>query len=216
MSITKLPVNYIDGVVDGTRKYEMVENQDHTYSFTDVSQFIRAELLVSADEINNVNETINDVIDLAEGNKDRIDDLVDEIGDILANEVDVPRAIHADTADTATNTPTATNADHATQAGTATYATSATSATSAVSVPVISSEFVLINNVQLSFTNNQCRIYDERITANSLVNMYFNNNTSKTNAKDADITLTPQTGSLLITAVKNPSAITVSIKVKVA
>lgn len=215
MSITKLPVNYQDGVIDGTRKYVMAENQDHTFSFTDVSDFIREELLISAEEFNNVNETINELVDLAEENNARIDDLIDDIGDILAGEVSVPRATHAETAGTAPNASSATSADHATRAGTATYATSATSANSAVSVPIIASEFILYNNVQLTFINKQCVISDNRITVNSLANMYFADTTSKANAKNADLTIIPQAGRLLITAVKNPSPITVSIKVKV-
>lgn len=215
MSITKLPINYIDGVVDGTRKYIKIENQDNTVSFRDVSEFIREELLVSADEFNNVNETINELIDLSEENKDKIDDLIDGVGDILANEVDVPRARQALNADSALNATTADEADHATTAGTATNATSATSANTAISVSTVADEFILYNNTQLSFINNQCVISDERITADSLANMYFSDATSKTNAKNADLTLISRAGSLLITAVKNPSVITVSIKVKV-
>ena len=215
MSITKLPVNYMDGVVKGTRKYRMTHNQDSTVSFVDVSEFIRPELTLKADDFNDTNDVINQLIDIEEDNAEIIDGLEDDVDDIVSGDTDVPYVRNATTADHATSAGTATSATHANSATTATYATRANSATSAVSVPIVANEFILANRVALSFTNKQCILTDERITVNSVANIYFADATSKANAKTADLTLTPRNGSLLITAVSNPSPITASIKVKV-
>lgn len=235
MSITKLPTNYIDGVLDGKRKYVMTTNQDNTVSFEDVSSYIRAELNVSADELNNINDTINDLIDLSEDNASRIEDVADDLDDIVSGDLQVGRVTTADyadsvqtansattadtadyatTADSATNVTNATNATNAVNATNASEAENASSADSATTVNSVDNDFV-ISRQTLNFQNNVCTLYDSRITANSIAVVYFTEETAEV-AKNADISVSVDTIRVVLTAKNTPTgSIVASIKIRV-
>lgn len=149
----------------------------------------------------------------------------------------------ATTATTATRANTATSADNATRATTATRALTADSATSATTADRLTtartingvsfdgsaditiydstkvsndSDFILVNQSDLTFTDNQCRLNDSRITANSLADVYFTTDTRST-ALNADITAETYAGYVLLTATNTPTGtITATIHIRVA
>lgn len=215
MSITKLRANYTDGIVRGKRKYTITVISGNTVTINDVSEFIKPELNVTASEFNNVNVTVNTLIDLAESNDTRIEDVSADVTDLLDGETEASNASTALTASHASNATRTTLADSANSAQRAINALSVASATTATTASSVANEFILLNKAPLIFVNKQCLMSDARITANSLANLYYSDSTSKANAKDADLTIIPQNGSILITAVKNPNTIRASIKVKV-
>lgn len=70
MAITKLPTNYQDDIIDTSvtdkRKYNFIENSDGTKSLEDVTAYTQIGSDYGATEINAQNQTINELIDLAE------------------------------------------------------------------------------------------------------------------------------------------------------
>ena len=190
MAIAKLPTNYVDEVVSGTRKYTMTENQDNTVSFTDVSTYTTEGSGYGATDINATNGTVNDVIDLAEDNASDIVSIEADIAGIKNGSIVVGSATAADTATNAT---------------TATRATSAGSA---------NDDFILINKQTLTFTNNVCTLSDARITADSLADVYFTAETISA-AQKAVIAVETAAGSVTLTAGRTPdSTISATIRIK--
>lgn len=55
-----LRTNYKDDVFSGSRKYTMVQNQDQTVSFIDVTEYTQVGDSYGAAEINEQNEVINE------------------------------------------------------------------------------------------------------------------------------------------------------------
>ena len=58
-----LSTNYVDAVWSGQRKYQMVQNQDSTVSFTDVTEYSVEGSYFGANDINNTNEQVNGLSD---------------------------------------------------------------------------------------------------------------------------------------------------------
>ncbi len=76
-------------------------------------------------------------------------------------------------------------------------------------------DFILINQQPLSFTNNTCIIPNNRITVNSLADVYFTSDTIET-AENADITVETFDGSVKLTAKNLPTGeIKATIRIRV-
>ena len=215
MSITKLPTNYVDEVVSGTRKYRMIENLDDTVSFEDESTYTVEGSGYGATDLNGTNGTVNQVIDLAEGNDGRISTLETTLGNIMDGTTAVPSATNASSATSATSATHATNADNATTADSATTATTAGTANTASTAQSVDNDFILISNQALTFTNNVCTLSDARITANSLADVYFTSDCIN-NAQKAVISVETTAGAVTITAGRTPtSTLTASVRIRV-
>lgn len=194
--MTKLKADYQDTIVNGKRKYIRTVNQDSTVSFENVTDYIRAEFEVNASILNATNRTVNDVITQEENTEDQdeennttLDNMVSgsQIVGKANTSTNATNASNADTADTADSVERADYAESVTTATTATYANSVTSATRADSATIATratsattaqsanNDFILVNKQALSFTNRTCTIYDNRITANSIADIYYEN-----------------------------------------
>lgn len=76
-------------------------------------------------------------------------------------------------------------------------------------------DFILTNQQELEFTNSVATISDERITANSLADVYFTSDTIDI-AEDADISVETIDGSVVLTASTEPTgAIKATIRIRV-
>ena len=76
-------------------------------------------------------------------------------------------------------------------------------------------DFILVNQQELTFTNNVATISDERITANSLADVYFTSDTIDI-AEDADISVETNTGNVVLTAATEPTGtIKATIRIRV-
>lgn len=215
MAIQHLATDYVDEVVSGNRKYRMIENQDDTVSFEDESTYTVEGSGYGATDINATNGTVNQVIDLAENDTGRIETLETTTSNIMNGTTSVPSATSATTATSATNADHATNADNATTADSATSATSAGTATTASSAQTVDNDFILISNQALTFVNNVCTLSDERITANSLADVYFTASCIN-EAQKSVITVETSTGTVTLTAGRTPaSPLTASIRIRV-
>ena len=215
MSITKLPTDYVDEVVSGTRKYTMIENEDETVSFEDQSTYTTEGSGYGATDINATNGTVNQVIDIAEMNQGKISTLETTVANILNGTTTVPSATNATNATSATTADTATNATSATSADTATSATTAGTANTASTAQSVDNDFILCTNQNLTFTNGVCTLSDSRITANSLADVYFTNSCIN-EAQKSVITAETSTGVLTLTAGRTPSStLTATIRIRI-
>lgn len=147
MAITKLPVNFKDDVIDTTvsdkRRYNIIDNTDGTKSLEDVTVYMQIGSNFGAEQINQINGKVNELID------------------------------------------------------------------------AIPNEFLLINQAVINFTNNIAYISDDRITANSLADVYFTADTILA-AEKAVISVNTYTGRVELTAERQPdSEIKASIYIKV-
>lgn len=60
MAWESLRTNYMDAVFNGLRKYQIIENQDGTYSLVDVTSYeIKEEAFIGAKDINAMNTAMN-------------------------------------------------------------------------------------------------------------------------------------------------------------
>lgn len=76
-------------------------------------------------------------------------------------------------------------------------------------------EFILCNKQNLTFTNNVCTLYDARITADSLADVYFTSGCSEA-ARKACIAVESTSGTLTLTAGRTPeSVLAATIKIRV-
>ena len=202
MAIEKLPVDYVQDVIDTTvtekRRYQMITNTDGTISLDDVTTYVMKGSEFGMDDVNKTNGAVNEVIDAVEG--------------IESGAIVVGKASSATNAESATN---ATNAENATNATNATNAKHANTADSATSADSISNDFILANQAELTFTNNICIISDERITADSLADVYFTGDTISV-AEKASITVDTYAGKVELTAGRTPEGtIKASIHIRV-
>ena len=201
MSITKLPTNYVDDVLDISvnehRKYKITETEESdVYTFEDKTEYIQTGTDFDASKVNLINETVNDVIDLAEGDSETLADIMD-------GNTAVPKANHANTATSATTANTATTA---TTAGTAETATTANS---------VANDFILANKQTLVFQNNICTISDARITVNSVADVFFTSATIA-EARRVGISVNTLDGNLTLSAGITPeSSLVATIRVRV-
>lgn len=76
-----------------------------------------------------------------------------------------------------------------------------------------SNDFILCTNQTLSFVNKVCTISDERITANSIADVYFSRATLES-AKKAIITADTSSGLLTLTAGRTPSTLVATIRIR--
>jgi len=66
-----LPVDYTDAVWSGLKKYTMIENQDGTVSFQDVTQYSNKEKsFFGAHDANRMNEALNTLMSMVESGTD--------------------------------------------------------------------------------------------------------------------------------------------------
>ena len=242
MAITHLSTNFVDDIIDTSvnahRKYKMtaVSGETDTYELEDKTTYTQQGTPYNASVVNNTNGTINQVIDLAEDN-------ADDLAGFLDGSVPIARAGHAGTATTA---GTASSASTATSAGSATSATSAGTAQTAGSattadhlttarkingvdfdgtadITVVDStkvsnneDFILIDQENLTFINNICQINDNKITANSLADVYFTSTTVEV-ARNAGITVETYAGYIQLVASSTPaSTLVATIHIRVA
>ena len=100
-----------------------------------------------------------------------------------------------------------------TEVGNAAVATTALNCSGAAAS--VNNDFILRNKQSLSFTNKVCTINDERITADSLADVYFTNATMQAASK-ASITVETTNGAVTLTAARTPETILVaSIRIRV-
>lgn len=191
MAIAKLPTNYADEVVSGERKYRQINNQDGTVSFEDESTYTTQGSQYGATDLNLINATVNELIDLSEDNLDTLSSTNDKITRIVNGNTVAARATRADTA------------------------SSADTASNALSAGSANNDFILVNKQALTFSNNVCRLLDDRITADSLADVYFT--TSSLNAaQKAVISVETGNGYVTLTAGRTPdSTLTASIRIRV-
>ena len=109
MAITKLLTNFVDDIINTSvnahRKYRMtaVSGETDTYTLEDTTTYIQRGTDYDADVVNNTNATVNQVIDLAEGN-------ADDMAGFLDGSVEIKKATTADTAENAQTAGSATTA----------------------------------------------------------------------------------------------------------
>lgn len=76
MAIAKLPINFKDDIIDTTvntkRRYRMEENSDGTTSLEDVTTYEQTGSYFGANQINQTNGTVNDLIDMTEETKQSV------------------------------------------------------------------------------------------------------------------------------------------------
>lgn len=214
MAIGKLPVDYVQDVIDTTvtdkRRYKMITNTDGTMSLDDVTTYVLEGTEFGADDINQTNRTVNDVIDEIEGI---------ENGTITVEKASC--AGSAERADNATNATNATNAENAANAtsaetakklstpkninGVAFDGTEDITVKDDTKVP-LDKDFILINQEELIFTDNVATITDERITGDSLADVYFTADTMSA-AQKASIDVDTYDGYLTLTAGRTPERV---------
>lgn len=154
MAITKLPTNFQDDVIDTSvsdkRRYNMITNSDGTTSLEDVTTYTQIGSDFGAEQVNQTNGTVNDLID-------SVDKVEKESG----------------------------------------------------------KTFDLRNQAVLTFVNKICSISDERITPDSLADVYFTSDT-KLNAEKAVIDVETYAGRIELTAEREPEGeIKASIVIRV-
>lgn len=163
MAIEKLPVDYVQDVIDTTvtdkRRYKMITNTDGTMSLDDVTTYVLEGTEFGADDINQTNRTVNDVIDEIEG--------------IENGTITVGKASCADSAGSAES---------------------------------VSNDFILIKQSEIAFTDNVCILLDERITEDSLADVYFTADTMSA-AQKASIDVDTYDGYLTLTAGRTPEGV---------
>lgn len=147
MTITKLPTNFKDDVIDTSvsdkRRYNIIDNADGTKSLEDVTTYMQIGSDFGAEQVNQTNEKVNELID------------------------------------------------------------------------AIPNEFLLINQSVLLFSNNIASISDNRITADSLADVYFTSDTILA-AEKAVISVDTYEGRVELTAERQPDGeIKASIYIKV-
>lgn len=154
MAIAKLKTNFQDDIINtevtDKRRYELINNSDGTVSLDDKTTYTQIGSNYGAKEINETNDTINQLID--------------------ANE----------------------KAEQSAE-----------------------SVFVLRNQSLLTFVGNTCTISDERITADSLADVYFTSDTAL-NAEKAVIDVETYSGRVDLNAGRTPEGdIRASIVIRV-
>lgn len=208
MAIEKLPVNFKDDVIDTSfsdkRRYNLIANTDGTTSLEDVTTYTQIGSDFGAEQVNKTNATVNELIDKTSN---------------INNTADAEKSVlYADTAGTAASAETSNYAETAGSAENSQRAERATLAEESNHANVANSaknDFVLKNQEILTFSNNMCRIEDERITSDSLADVYFTSD-SEGAAKEAVITVETYSGEVILTAIRTPQdVIRASIRIRV-
>lgn len=185
MAITKLPVNFKDDVIDTSvsdkRRYNIIDNSDGTKSLEDVTTYEQIGSDFGAEQVNQTNGTVNE--------------LIDQANSIESGEKKVKSAEEAD------KLSTARKINGVEFDGTKDIN--------------IDNDFILYNKQTLGFIGNSCIINDERITQDSLADVYFTQDTIEI-AEEAVISVETYDGFLGLSSVRTPSGeIKASIKVRV-
>lgn len=198
MAISKLPVNFTNDDVD-EYKYKLTNVGDNDYLVEDVSDYESKGSYFGAIQENQINRTVNQVIDLAEDNAKDIDDIMQGRKNVQALS-----ANHVNT----TNTITSATINETAFDGSEDITIVDNSKLST------NNSFMLISKSVLTFTSKVCTISDTRITANSLANVVFTPSCLDI-AKKSGISVETQSGKVLITAGRTPSgALTASIYIR--
>lgn len=204
MAITKLPVNFKDDVIDTSvsdkRRYNLITNSDGTTSLEDVTTYEQIGSNFGAEQVNQTNGTVNSLIDSEEETKESLNALNTELGDgtkkvkasETADKLSTPRKINGvdfdGTKDIAIKDNTKLSMDK---------------------------DFILLNNSALTFISKVATIEDERITADSLADVYFTSDTIDI-AEEASISVETEAGKCVLTAIKQPDGtVKASIHIRV-
>ncbi len=155
MAIAKLPVNFQDDIIDTTindkRRYRLEENTDGTTSFEDATTYEKVGSYFGAEQINQTNGTINEVID-------KIENVLDGTTAVgksdSAKKLETPRKINGVSFD---GTKDITVEDNTRLS--------------------LEDDFILANQEVLDFSNGTCTISNQKITSDSLADVYFTNDT---------------------------------------
>ncbi|MCQ2770329.1 MAG: hypothetical protein MJ236_00820 [Clostridia bacterium] len=145
-----LKIDYKNDIVDGSRKYRMINNSDDTISLEDVTEYIQQGDNFNANDVNKTNEQVN------------------------ANQLDINNHI-ADKSNP--HSVTASQLGLGNVDNTRDSNKRVAYAENAGISDEFSKDFILANKRSLSFSNMQCRIDDSRITASSLADVYFTSET---------------------------------------
>lgn len=202
MAITKLPVNFKDDVIDTSvsdkRRYNLITNSDGTTSLEDVTMYEQIGSDFGAEQVNQTNGKVNELIDDSVATKELIETLKTEIkdGTVIAKKAEnadkltTPRKINGVNFDGTKDVEIEDN------------------------TKVSKDNFFKLSNKQLlSFAENVCTILDERITKDSLADVYFTTDTILS-AEKAVITVETYDGYVQLNAENAPEqAIKASIKI---
>lgn len=193
MAIQKLPTNFVDDIIDATvtdkRKYRLENNSDGTISLEDVTTYVRLGTYYGMDKANSTNATVNQLIDATSNIQNTAD-----------SEKRVAYAENAGNAEHAINADNSINAENA---------------INAITANSTANDFILVNSSLLDFSGNTCVISDERITENSLADVYFTSDTI-IYAEDVGISVETYDGRVVIKSIIAPTeAIKASIKIRV-
>lgn len=206
--IEKLRTDFKDDIINteisDKRRYEMIDNPDGTISLEDMTTYYQIGSMYGAEQINKTNETINALIDKTS----KIDNTPDEEKNVAYAE----EAGNAETADLAESTKklqTARKINGVEFDGTKDITIKDDTKISK------NEDFVLKNQATLTFEDKVCTINDERITANSLADVYFTTDTI-TQAERAVVSVETYGGYLKLIAQNAPTGtIKASIKIRV-
>lgn len=155
MAITKLPVNFQDDIIDTSinenRKYYITDNPDGTKSLEDATVYAQVGSYFGAEQIRQTNNTVNEVID-------KIENVLDGTTAVgksdSAKKLETPRKINGVSFD---GTKDITVEDNTRLS--------------------LEDDFILANQEVLDFSNGTCTISNSKITAHSLADVYFTNDT---------------------------------------
>lgn len=197
MAIEKLRTNFQDDIINtditDKRRYNLINNSDGTVSLDDVTTYVQIGSNYGAQDINTANGTINQLIDNADGVAETLNGL-DKVDNTPDSEKHVAYAEEAGSAKTAET------------AGTANKATTSGSA---------DNDIVLINKGVITFNGTQYTVNDSRITADSLADVYFTEDTIDA-AEEAVISVETYDGKLILTRIRETNdIIKASIRVRV-
>ena len=193
MVIEKLPVNFKDDVIDTSindkRRYNLITNSDGTTSLEDVTTYEQIGSYFGAEQVNQTNSAVNELIENSE---------------LLSNGGEKVKV--AEEADKLSSARKINGVDF--------DGTKDIMIEDDTKLP-LDKDFILLNNETLTFVSRVVMIEDEKITADSLADVYFTSDTIDI-AEEASISVETQTGRCVLTAIKEPEGtVKASIHIRV-
>ncbi len=193
MVIEKLPVNFKDDVIDTSindkRRYNLITNSDGTTSLEDVTTYEQIGSNFGAEQVNQTNSAVNELIENSE---------------LLSNGGEKVKV--AEEADKLSSARKINGVDF--------DGTKDIMIEDDTKLP-LDKDFILLNNETLTFVSRVVMIEDEKITADSLADVYFTSDTIDI-AEEASISVETQTGRCVLTAIKEPEGtVKASIHIRV-
>ncbi len=193
MVIEKLPVNFKDDVIDTSindkRRYNLITNSDGTTSLEDVTTYEQIGSNFGAEQVNQTNSAVNELIENSE---------------LLSNGGEKVKV--AEEADKLSSARKINGVDF--------DGTKDIMIEDDTKLP-LDKDFILLNNETLTFVSRVVMIEDEKITADSIADVYFTSDTIDI-AEEASISVETQTGRCVLTAIKEPEGtVKASIHIRV-